>query len=340
MLNKYNLKNDAYNYLVLVSKDEFTSEELQKVNSFVESSAVTRVIYDSANNIPPYIFFKQLNKITVSAAVSHLTMASSWKFKKLLNLEPSSIIKPDFFHLSKDLHPFISVLSAIFLLLGLYGLIFSHRAMRCLEAIDVQAAPVLSILLLQAFLCAAAFVLLLYSIVDFTSASLGYSFQYESMLILLALTAFAIPHIFTRTAGGLSKGIRGILFYPVILLLCVFILMAMIQDVDTLLSAGAQAAAFVLAMLVAFSSGQVHHQSALFIARLYPGVWFWFWCMTSVGTVLGLILAKYILLAYDLSIMVQTAMAMFVFMASIVWWCLIALQDKSEIKADGMETYS
>ena len=162
-LNKYNLKNDAYNYLVLVSKDGFTPKGLDKINNFVKSAPVTRVIYDSANNIPPYIFFKQLNKPTVSAAVSHLTMASSWKFKKLLNLEPSSIIKPDFFHLSKELHPFISVLSAIFLLLGLYGLIFSHRAMRCLEAIDVQAAPVLSILLLQAFLCAAAFVLLLYS---------------------------------------------------------------------------------------------------------------------------------------------------------------------------------
>ena len=62
--------------------------------------------------------------------------------------------------------------------------------------------------------------------------------------------------------------------------------------------------------------------------------------MTSVGTVLGLILAKYILLDYDLSIMVHTAMAMFVFMAIIVWWCLAALQDKSEIKADSIETFS
>lgn len=334
MLNKYNLKNDAYNYLVLVSKDGFTSEELQKMSSFIRSSPVEKVIYDSTNNIPPYIFFKQLNKHTVSAAISHLTLASSWKYKKLLNLEPSSIIKPDFYLLSRELHPFISALSAIFLLLGLYGLIFSHGSMRGLDAVDNKLAPVLSILLIQAFLCVAAFVLLLYSIVDFASASLGYSSQYASILLLLAITAFAIPHIFTRTTRCLTKGIRGIWFYLVILVLCVFIIVYMLQGIDVLLGLRAQAVLFSLALLISFSSGKVHHQAVLVLGRLYPGVWFWFWLMTSVGIVLGLILANYILIGYDLIIMVQTAMVMFVFMTAIAWWCLIALQDKSEINAE------
>ena len=151
--------------------------------------------------------------------------------------------------------------------------------------------------------------------------------------MLLALAAFAVPHVFTRVAGSMSRSISGLWFYPVILLLCTAILMAMTQDINMLLGAGTQAIVFVLAVLIAFCSGQVHHQAALFTGRLYPGVWFWFWCMTSVGTVL----AKYILIGYDLSIMVKTAMAMFVFMAVIAWWCLTALQDKSEIKADGME---
>ncbi len=338
MLNKYNLKNDAYNYLVLVSKDGFTPKDLNKINRFVKVAPVEKIIYDSLNNIPPYIFFKQLNKHTVSAAVSHLTMASSWKFKKLLNMEPSSIIKPDFYHLSKELHPFTAVLSAIFLLLGLYGLVFSHRSMRNLDAADLQRAPVLSILLFQSFLSAAAFVLLLYAIVDFISASLGYSSQYVSILMLLALMAFVVPHVFTSATGSMSKGIRGVWFYPVILLLCVFILILLTQDIDMLFGVGVQAVALVLAVLVALCSGMVHHQSALFTGRLYPDVWFWFWCMASVGTVLGLILAKYILIGYDLSIMVGTAMAMFVFMAVISWWCLSALQDKSENTAGCIET--
>lgn len=330
-LNKYSLKNDAYNYLVLVSKDGFTSEELQKMNSFVKSAPVTKIIYDSTNNPLP-------SKLTVSAAVSQFTKVSSREFKKLLNLEPSSIIKPDFFHLSTKLHPFISVLSAIFLLLGLYGLIFSHRSMRYGQAADVQDAPVLSILLFQAFLSAVAVVLVLYSIAVFTSASLGYSSQYTSVLILLALAVFVVPHVFTSVIGGISKSISGLWFYPVILLLCAVILTAMTQDIIMLLGAGAQAVALVLAVLFAFCSGQVHRQTAMFTEKLYPGVWFWFWCMTSVGTVLGLITAKYILIGYDFSIMVQTAMAMFVFMAIIAWWCLAALQGKSEIKVGSMET--
>lgn len=328
-LNKYSLKNDAYNYLVLVSKDGFTSEELQKMNSFIKSSPVSKIIYDSAKHPLPI-------KLTVSAAVAQFTKVSSREFKKLLNLEPSSIIKPDFFHLSMKLHPFVSVLSVIFLLLGLYGLIFSHRSMRR-DAPDLKRTPVLSILLFQAFLCAAAFVLLLYSIVVFTSASLGYSSQYTSTLILLALAAFAIAHVFTRAIGGLSSSISRLWFYPVILLLCAVFLLVMTQDIIMLLDTGAQAVAFVLALSVAFCSGQVHHQTALFTERLYPGVWFWFWCMTSVGTVLGLILAKYILINHDLSIMVQTAMLMFVFMAVITWWCLAALQDNAEIKVGRME---
>lgn len=334
MLNKYSLKNDAYNYIVLVSKDGFTPEDLDKINNFVRSTPVTTVIYDSVNNEPPYILFKQLNMLTVSAAVTHLTRASSWKFKRLVNFEPSSIFKPDFFHLLMKLHPFTSVLSVTFLLLGLYGLIFSHRDMRNLGVSELKRAPVLSILLFQAFLCATAFVLVLYSITSFTTASLGYSSQYTSTLLLFALTVFVVPHVFTNIAGSVSKSIRGFWFYPVILLLCIIIIMAMTQDIVILLGVGAQAIIFILAVLVAFCSGLVHYQSALFIGRLYPGVWFWFWCMTSVGTVLGVIIAKYILIEYDLIIMIQTAMAMFIFLVFIAWWSVIALQGKAEIKAD------
>lgn len=156
--------------------------------------------------------------------------------------------------------------------------------------------------------------------------------------MLLALAAFAVPHVFMRVTEDISRSISGLWFYPVILLLCTVFLMAMIQDTDMLLGAGAQAVAFVLTMLVAFCSGRAHHQAALFIGRLYPGVWFWFWCMTSVGTVLGLILAKFILIGFDLSIMVKTAMVMFVFMAVIAWWCIAALQDKSGIKAGSLES--
>ena len=330
-LNKYSLKNDAYNYLVLVSKDGFTTEELQKMNDFVKSAPVSKIIYDATNNKLP-------DKLTVSAAILNLTMVTSREFKTLLNLEPSSILKPDFFHMSKALHPFISVLSVIFLLLGLYGLIFSHNTTRSLHAAVLQRAPALSKLLFQAFLCAVAFVLTLYSIVHFTSASLGYSSQYTSRLILLTLTAIAVPHALFNVSGGLSRGISGIWFYPAILLLCALILTAMIQHSTALFGAGAQVVVFVLTVLVAFCSGLLHRQTIIFIELLYPGAWFWFWYMTSIGTVLGVILAKYILINYDLVIMVETAMTMFVFMAFITLWSMAALQGETTRKHHGLET--
>ena len=332
MLSKYSLKNDAYNYVVLLSKDAFKPELIQELDRFIQSSPVEKAIYDSWNNIPPYIFFKQLNNITVSSAISHLTTVSSWKYKKLLGLEPSSVTKPDYFHLSRELHPFISVLSAIFISLALVGLIFSHRSMRSLDSAKVEGAPVLAILLLQTFLCSVASVLLIYPVLTLVSSSLGYSVVHIIILMLLTVLFFTVPHAFTGRDSVLSKGTASIGIYFFILILGVSVTTYMLQDIDFLLGAGSYTVAMLLVVFISFSTGQVHYQSSLFLDQCYPGVTFWFWGLTAVGVVLGGILAKYILIEYDLVVQVRVAMAMFLFMSAIAWWCVSVIQGKSNIR--------
>ena len=329
-LNKYRLQNDAYNYLVLVSKDGFTSEQIQKIDSFVTTLPISKIMYGSgSNNVP--------DRLTVSSAILALSKLSSREFKEHINLEPSSIIKPDYFYLSKTLHPFFAVLSAIFLSLGIYGLVFAHGELRNLDAAVHQRAPGLSKLLFQALLCAAAFVFVLYSIAYFTSASLGYSSHYMSLLIITTLTAFAVPLVSKRTGWSVLRTLSGIWLYPAGLLLCVLILVVMNQDVLTLLSASMQAVIIILAVLLAFCSGLLYRQTAVFIEQFYPDVFFWFWCMTAVGTVLGVILAKYILIIYNLEIVVKTAISLFVVMGFIAWWSLAALQNESDDKDPELE---
>ncbi|MFC1589233.1 hypothetical protein ACFL3P_03070 [Pseudomonadota bacterium] len=336
-LGRNALHKDAYNYLMLLSKDGFATEQIGVINDFVRSAPITKVIYDSDNNIPPYIFFKQLDKIKVSDAVLHLTRASSWKYKKLINLEPSSIIKPGYFYLTGGLHPFVAALSAIFLFLGLYGLFFSHQAIRKGVDFKAQNSPILSVLLFQLLLSTAAFILVFYTVVDFASASLGYSSHDSSLLIVFALGAFAVPYVFKMATGIMSKGVSGLWFYLVALFLCVFILKGMSQDIEILLGLGAKSVIFILIVMVSFCSGLVHRQVASFIAKLYPVVWFWAWCMTSVGIVLGVIVAQYILIEFGLDSVVRTAMGIFLFTAVIAWWCLGSVQEEKETKNNSLK---
>lgn len=331
-LNKYSLKNDAYNYLVLVSKSGFSADELDKIDNFLEAFPVTKVIYDSVNNIAPYGFFRQLNTITISSAISHLTKASSWKFKKLLNLERSNINKPDFYNLSRELHPFVAALSAIFLFFGIYGLIFSHNDARHLRPDNFQRAPALSILLFQPLLIGLSLVLLLYCIASFMSSSLGYSSQYTAVLLFSSFLAFGITYGLNKTSGEKSKGKHGAWLYAAILLMCILILLLLSKIYDFPPGFGIQLVMLVVAVVVAFVSGLAHRQSALFLKETFPEVWFWFWGMTSVGVISGTIVARYILIDYTFDVMVLTAMAIVVFTGFIAWWCTVALQEKIEVR--------
>ena len=333
-LNQRALYKDTYNYLVLVSKQGFTDEQLHALNEYVWTAPISKVIYDSDNNIPPYKYFKQLDKIKVSDAVLHLTRASSWKYKKLINLEPSRISKPNYFHLTAELHPFIATLSAIFLFLAIYGLFFSHSSMRSWRDVHEKNSPMLSVLLFQIFLCTTAFILLIYVIVSFASVSLGYSSSDSSMLIILALAAFAAPYVLTKTTKIISKTVSGIWFYVVILFLSVILLFNVPDDIGVLLGLVTKTVIFILTVIVSFFSGLIHRQVALFTERLYPDVWFWFWYMTSVGVVLGTITAQYIVIKFDFEHVLQTVIGMFLFATFIAWWCIQAIKEKPVLKND------
>ncbi|MCW8831315.1 MAG: hypothetical protein OQK32_07340, partial [Gammaproteobacteria bacterium] len=320
-IDKNSSYKDTYNYLVLVSKQRFTAEELKALNRLIDSAPIMKVIYDANNNIPPYRFFKQLNRITVSDATLHLTRASSWKYKKLINLEPSSIIKPNYFHLAVGLHPFVAGLSALFFIVSLYGLLFSHQKMRTLNKVEKQSSPVISILLFHSLLSVVAFILLLYATAIFSSASLGYSYFSISFLIVLALAAFVFPYAYTRAGKIISKGINEIWLFLVILLLGVFVLLGMEQDIEVLLGVSTKILIFALVVMFSFCSGLVHYQSTSYTQKFHPSVWFWIWYMSSVGVVIGVIISQYMLIEFNLGIIVQAAMGMFLFSALIIWWC-------------------
>lgn len=326
-LASYASNRDAYNYLVLVSKRGFSEEQLQEINGLIRSAPVFKVIYDSLNNVPPYIFFKQLDKIRVSDAVLHLTRASSWKYKQLINLEPSSIIKPNYFHLSNVLHPFVSGLSALFLLLGLYGLLISQRLQRNWKVCRKQSSPVLSILLFQSSISIAAFSLILYVMTSFSAASLGYSSTNISFLMVMALAAFSSPYALIKYSSLTSKGFSGLWFYPAVLLSIALLFIGMAQDVAVLFGMPAKAVIFILTVMMSFCFGLVHQQANTILRKLYPATWFWFWYMAAIAVVLAVILSQYLFIQHDFNFVVRAAIGMIVFTAFVAWWSLDAIKS-------------
>jgi hypothetical protein len=326
-LNQYAPYKGSYRYLILVAATEFSDSQLDRMKEVSSRIPVEALIYENQAQGPPYRFFDNtLVSRSLHDAVKQFTGYFRMRLRAAVNLEPSGLERPGFFHLSRQMHPFL-----VWLLTGvvvgiIYGILFSLRSSRDFNRHVHSTQPAIAVFLLQALVSAAGGAFLVAAVVQ----PMVIATRVPAVGYLLAVCAIFIA-VTVATGEAVAKGQRGenailkqsalILFFLLSIYLLQPMLLAQIQY-------GAMEKLWLLMppviFLLTWFAWRIQQRVVFQIGEFYPVTVAWSWIVSALGVLGGALVSTQIWMRLGWSTVIIWAAVLYAVVLLIAGWVAVS----------------
>ena len=294
-LNHYAPYKGSYRYLMLVTSEGFSTDQLGRIEEAGSRLPVEAIIYRNQVHKAPYRFFDNLMvSHSLQNVQQHFKRYVGWSLQSPVNLQPASRDGPAFFQLSHNMHPFLRWLMTGILALMVCGVLFLFRQKRNIEHPDQSNKPAVSVFLVQLLASAAGTAFLLNAVVQPVIAVMQIPLNGFLLAVSLALVAVVRAGQCADAGGGQSQKavIRSTALILALLLSAYFLREPVFDFVQGDRAILPLAVASLLLAVVGWLSWRVHRHLMSQAQQVHSLARSWLWVLSGLGVLVGIVVSS------------------------------------------------